>query len=299
MSVVVVGSINYDLYARVNNKISLRDSNPANIYSSLGGVAYNIAKNLALSGIDTTLISAVGNDLEANWIKKQLENDSLNSILIAKNDYKTAKYVALIDNNSDMNVAASDTKITESIDYNDLFAYKKLLDKSTYLCLDANLSSYLIVKLCKNFSDKFIVAEAVSSQKILKFKPVLKHISLLKGNKLEFQALLNTSETDLFILASKVLELGIKSVVITDGENGCIYANNEGVVEFYRPTIVKALSTSGAGDAFCAGLIYGLINKMQILKVGASFAKFSLLSLMTINDKLNKSSLSKELMEVN
>nr|WP_307906847.1 hypothetical protein [Mycoplasmopsis bovis] len=60
---------------------------------------------MALSGIDTTLISAVGNDLEANWIKKQLENDSLNSILIAKNDYKTAKYVALIDNNSDMNVA--------------------------------------------------------------------------------------------------------------------------------------------------------------------------------------------------
>ncbi len=53
----------------------------------------------------------------------------------------------------------------------------------------------------------------------------------------------------------------------------------EGVVEFYRPTIVKALSTSGAGDAFCAGLIYGLINKMQILKVGASFAKFSLLRL--------------------
>ncbi|MBD4921036.1 sugar kinase, partial [Xanthomonas citri pv. citri] len=36
MSVVVVGSINYDLYAKVNNKISLRDSNPANIYSSLG-----------------------------------------------------------------------------------------------------------------------------------------------------------------------------------------------------------------------------------------------------------------------
>ncbi|TKA58891.1 hypothetical protein MBOVa_7030 [Mycoplasmopsis bovis 8790] len=299
MSVVVIGSINYDLYARIDNKISLRDSNPASIYSSLGGVAYNIAKNLALSGVDTTLIAAVGNDLEASWIKKQLDNDSLNSNLIVKNDYKTAKYVAFIDNNSDMNVAASDTKITESIDYNDLLAYKELLDKSKYLCLDANLSSNLIAKLCKNFNDKFIVAEAVSSYKILKFKPVLKHISLLKGNKLEFQSLLNSSETDLFILASKAIELGVKSVVITDGENGCIYANYEGVVEFYRSTLVKALSTSGAGDAFCAGLIYGLINNMHLLKVGATFAKFSLLSLMTINDKLNKSSLSKELMEDN
>nr|WP_307908190.1 PfkB family carbohydrate kinase [Mycoplasmopsis bovis] len=255
---------------------------------------------MALSGIDTTLISAVGNDLEANWIKKQLENDSLNSILIAKNDYKTAKYVALIDNNSDMNVALQATlKLLNLLTIMTCLHIKNYWINQHIYVLTPILVHILLLSYARILVINSLLLKLFLSQKILKFKPVLKHISLLKGNKLEFQALLNTSETDLFILASKVLELGIKSVVITDGENGCIYANNEGVVEFYRPTIVKALSTSGAGDAFCAGLIYGLINKMQILKVGASFAKFSLLSLMTINDKLNKSSLSKELMEVN
>lgn len=149
MNVVVIGSVNYDLYAKIDNEIVLKDSNPSNIYSTLGGVAYNVAKNLKLANVNATLIAAVGNDLEAQWIKEQLDNDLISYRLIVKNDYKSAKYVAFLDKNSDMNVAASDTKITEAVNYDDLMKYKDVLDSATYICLDANLSEDLITKICK------------------------------------------------------------------------------------------------------------------------------------------------------
>lgn len=299
MNVVVIGSVNYDLYAKIDNEIVLKDSNPSNIYSTLGGVAYNVAKNLKLANVYATLIAAVGNDLEAQWIKEQLDNDLISYRLIVKNDYKSAKYVAFLDKNSDMNVAASDTKITEAVNYDDLMKYKDILDSATYICLDANLSEDLITKICKNYGHKFIIAEGVSSHKILKFKPVLQYFSLVKANKIEFQNLLDSSEKDIFILAQEAVKNGAKAVVITDGENGSLYFDKEEKTEFYRPNSIKPLSTSGAGDAFCAGLIYGLINKLQILKIATIFSKFALLSVKTVNDELNENTLIKEYMEVN
>ncbi|EIN14852.1 Hypothetical protein Yei C [Mycoplasmopsis agalactiae 14628] len=299
MNVVVIGSVNYDLYAKIDNEIILKDSNPSNIYSTLGGVAYNIAKNLKLANVQATLIAAVGDDLEAKWIKKQLDNDLISHKLIVKEGYKSAKYVAFLDRNSDMSIAASDTKITESVNYDDLMQYKDILDSATYICLDANLSEDLIAKICKNYSHKFIVAEGVSCHKILKFKPVLQYISVMKANKIEFQNLLNSSEEDIFILASEAIKNGAKAVVITDGANGSIYFDQDEKTEFYMPNSIKPLSASGAGDAFCAGLIYGLINKLQILKIATIFSKFALLSVKTVNDELNDNDLMKEYMEVN
>ena len=62
---------------------------------------------------------------------------------------------------------------------------------------------------------------------------------------------------DLFQAARDLRELGPKAVVITNGAAGCVAAWDEGV-QWFQSYPVKTVDTTGAGDLFHAGFIYGL-----------------------------------------
>ena len=60
--VSVIGGANIDIHGRSTQALRSNDSNPGDVHISAGGVARNIAENLARLGADTRLISAVGDD---------------------------------------------------------------------------------------------------------------------------------------------------------------------------------------------------------------------------------------------
>jgi len=71
---------------------------------------------------------------------------------------------------------------------------------------------------------------------------------------------LSKGERDLTVVAKKILELGPKTVILTQGAKGCLVATNEGEV-IRKPTYkVKVVDTTGAGDAFLAGIGYGIVK---------------------------------------
>ena len=56
--------------------------------------------------------------------------------------------------------------------------------------------------------------------------------------------------------------MGVKKVIITLGDKGLFYS--DGKEEIYlKATSVKAIDTTGAGDAFNGGLAFGLLKKNQ------------------------------------
>ena len=61
-SVVVIGGSNVDLKSRTHERAILGTSNPGNTRITWGGVARNVAENLARLGARTTLVSAIGSD---------------------------------------------------------------------------------------------------------------------------------------------------------------------------------------------------------------------------------------------
>ena len=72
-----------------------------------------------------------------------------------------------------------------------------------------------------------------------------------------------TNEKEAKQAAEKLLNLGIKKIIITLGEKGLFYT--DGKEEIYlKANPVKAIDTTGAGDAFNGGLAYGLSKKRQI-----------------------------------
>ena len=67
---VIVGGANMDIHGAPNAALRQHDSNPGTVQSSPGGVARNIAENLARLGVDCRLIAAVGNDHHGHHLEK-------------------------------------------------------------------------------------------------------------------------------------------------------------------------------------------------------------------------------------
>lgn len=86
------------------------------------------------------------------------------------------------------------------------------------------------------------------------------HPWLVKPNRRELEVWadrsLNSLE-DVIVAAQDLRARGIENVIISMGEKGSVWINNEGVLQAQPPRCENVVSTVGAGDSMVAGLIYG------------------------------------------
>ena len=84
--------------------------------------------------------------------------------------------------------------------------------------------------------------------------PCLPYVDLFAPSVAEAQAI--SGERDVVAAAARLERLGAREVVIKLGPNGCYIAGGG-----YVPTVdVSVVDATGAGDAFCAGLLYGALE---------------------------------------
>ena len=60
--VVVIGGLTRDVGGKPFSKLIMEDSNPGIVNTTMGGVGRNIAHNMSLMGIETKMLTAVGDD---------------------------------------------------------------------------------------------------------------------------------------------------------------------------------------------------------------------------------------------
>ena len=114
--VTVVGGVNVDIGGRPEAALVARDSNPGAVHSSLGGVGRNIAHNMALLGLDVRLLTAFGDDLNAQKLAAscgELGIDISQSPVIPGG--RTSTYLFINDERGDMALAVSDMEIYRQI----------------------------------------------------------------------------------------------------------------------------------------------------------------------------------------
>jgi ribokinase len=76
-----------------------------------------------------------------------------------------------------------------------------------------------------------------------------------------------TGETDYCRGADLLLQKGIRMVAVKLGSKGC-YVTDGRETHLIEPFKVKVVDTTGAGDAFCAGFLYGLIHDKTLEECG-------------------------------
>jgi adenosine kinase len=82
-------------------------------------------------------------------------------------------------------------------------------------------------------------------------------VDLVFANEAELRSLYETSDFD---TALKQLRIDAKLGVVTRSEKGCVVASNEGVVAVPAFPVDQIMDTTGAGDLFAAGFLFGLVR---------------------------------------
>jgi adenosine kinase len=82
-------------------------------------------------------------------------------------------------------------------------------------------------------------------------------VDLVFANEAELHSLYETSDFD---TALKQLRVDTKLGVVTRSEKGCVVASKDGVVAVPAFPIEKMVDTTGAGDLFAAGFLFGLVR---------------------------------------
>ena len=148
-------------------------------------------------------------------------------------------------------------------------------------------------KVALTLSDPFCV-----KKHRLEFKELIKkNIDILFANEFEVKELYQTEDLE---ESAKEISNMIEIVAITRSEKGAKIYNAKEAVEIKAKIFNKVKDTTGAGDLFAAGFLYGLTKKFSILKSGniASITAGEIISHFGARPKTNlKYLIQKELTE--
>jgi ribokinase len=99
----------------------------------------------------------------------------------------------------------------------------------------------------------------------LALEPIIRKTYVLMPNVLELTIL--TGEISYHKGADIMIDKGVKIVAVKLGGDGC-YVTDGHEQHLIEPFKVDAVDTTGAGDAFCAGFLYGLVNGKSLFECG-------------------------------
>ncbi len=277
-----------------------RDSNPGTVRTSLGGVGRNIAHNMALLGVDTRLVTAFGDDLNAQKISAscaELGIDVSQSPVIPGG--RTSTYLFINDPDGDMALAVSDMDIYRHLTPQVLTARQKLLCASQVLVIDTNIPAESILWLAENCRVP-IFADPVSTAKAEKLKPALGRLHTLKPNRIEAELLSGVAITDeksLHLAADRLLETGLHRVFISLGSDGVLAADHTSRV--HLPVLpAKMENTTGCGDAFMAAIAWAYLQGADLRDTalaGLAASAIAMESRETINPDLSVENLRRRM----
>ena len=266
--VALIGGANLDISAHSHAKALPGDSNPGRIHCSPGGVARNVAENLLRLGVDTRLLSVLGDDAFAAVLRQAAAAIGLDlSACITLPGQRTATYLALHCADGDMDVAVNDMDILEQFKPAVLRPHAGLLAAAAAVVVDCNVRPVVLQWLCEGRDARPLFAEAVSVAKCHKLLPVLQRLHTLKANRLEAQALCGLvidSPQSACAAALALHRLGAGRVVISLGAEGAAWCDAQGRTGHRAVRPVHMASATGAGDALLSGLVYGHLQGMEL-----------------------------------
>ena len=290
--ILVIGSAGIDIVGRAAAPLNEQTSNRAVIRTSRGGVARNVAENLARLGLETILIAAVGDDANGVRLATQAAECGIDtSHMILAPGERTGSYLALIDEQGFLKYGMADIEISEAITPQVLREKRELFKEAAMVVIDANLQPKTIkttVQLARSAKVP-VCADPTSTTLAERLRPHLQDLYLVTPNPAETAALTAAPPAELvresaISAAQGLVAAGVKIAAVTMAEFGVGYASREG--SGHVPAInTEIVNQTGAGDAFTAAVIFALLNEIPIdeaIRLGVSAATLTLRTLETV-----------------
>ena len=261
-----------DTYAKSIDKIPKWDTLGTfdEVKYGAGGCAVNTAINLNSLGINCGVSAAIGKDLNGEFIIDQLKKRKIDTTNIIKTKNNTAITFAMISSNGKRryltNWGANDIFSIKDLVFSNIQKYSLIHLCGTFAMktFDGKETLEFVKKIKKNKNKILISMDTIYNTKVncLKlikdlfpyidiFFPSIEELTLITGY--------NSIKKNIdFLKATKIPLTGIKM-----GKEGSIFIHNNNA-SYCSPFKVKVIDTSGAGDAFMAGLIFATLSEYSL-----------------------------------
>ena len=295
---VCIGGANIDRKLRTLATLQMGTSNPSVQFETFGGVARNVAENLARLGLPTQLISAVGDDAVGRALMAQAASVGLST----QNTWvapgaATGSYTAVLDDNGQMLLALAAMPLTDQLTPRFLKQSSAQRTRARLTVLDLNLPAGSVGALLEEAREQghALVAVAVSEPKMDRLPRELRGLQCLILNRGELQALLPDARDDAEAIAA-LQGRGVQQIVLTQGGDGVICSQAGEPTRHLPAPAVEVVDVTGAGDAFAAGVCVGLYQSPHDLaaacKIGLRLAALTLQTTATVHPELGPAWLS-------
>ena len=268
--VAVVGAVNMDVCGRPYQKLILRDSNPGAVRYTPGGVGRNIAHDLRLLGVEVRFVTVFGDDPYGTALRESCEMLGMDLTDAATMPgMRTSTYLYITDEHGEMQLALSDTDISECITPDFLASRLEMLNAAAAVVVDGNLTRETLCWIAEHVTVP-IFADPVSVTKAERLRPILSRLHTFKPNLTEGQHL--TGETAPERIVDALLSQGVGQVFLSLGADGILAgAGEERVMLPCFPT--RMVNTTGGGDAVMAALIWAHLNGKSLEEATAAALK--------------------------
>ncbi|PRD41665.1 carbohydrate kinase [Phyllobacterium phragmitis] len=270
--IAVLGGAVFDRKYHARAPLISGTSNPVDGHRSFGGVARNVAENLARLDVTTAFVSIVGDDDTGRSIIRHLRDLGVDtSQIVVSGEAPTAEYAAILGPENELVLGIADMGIFDLFSPSHLDRVWPHLAAANWVFADCNLPAETLQTLItRKEGARFRLAiDAVSSPKAGRLPKNLDGVDILFLNLDEAHAVLGRSENEPRLSPERAADAlragGVAEVVLTMGAAGMLVASAEGMTKI-DAVPAQPVDVTGAGDAMIAGTLYRLLS-------GASLAE--------------------------
>ena len=302
MAMVVVGAVFVDVKGFPEDNYIPTGRNAGRVEFVHGGVGRNVAEDIANVELRPRFVSLVDDNAEGEAVLKKLRNHKVNTDYVLSVPDGMGMWLAVFDNSGDL--AGSISKRPDPSALVQLLEEKgdEIFADADSIVVEIDMDKEIIKRVFK-YAEKYrkkvyaVVANmSIASQR----RDFLQSTDCFVCNVLEAGILFVTDFSQLSPeelceeLSQRVISARIPAVVVTLGSKGSVYADMQGNKGVCPAETVQVRDTTGAGDAFCAGVAMGLTygkTMPEALEIGTRLAA----SVITVSENVCPRFLPREL----
>lgn len=266
MSIIVSGAIFIDIKGFPNSKYIPDGRNAGHVEYIHGGVSRNIVEDIANLELRPTFLGIVDESALGAEVVRKLENHKVNTKYVQKIPNGMGTWLAVFDERGDL--AGSISQRPNLMPILGLLEEKgdEIFANADSVVIEIDMDKEIVkkfIQLCEKYNTKLY--GAVSNMAIaIERRDLLQKFDCFICNQLEAGMFFSDDFTDKTpeelceIISKKVINAKIPSMIVTMGDKGAVYADMNGDKGCASAKKVFVKDTTGAGDAFCAGVVSGL-----------------------------------------
>ena len=274
--VVVIGSSNTDMTIKAERLPKPGETILGGIFvMGPGGKGANQAVAARRLGADVSFICKVGKDIFGDNAIEGYRKEGIDTSRILRSDKASGTALILVDAKAENCISVA-PGANGDLSPEDIDSVADVIRSAGYLILQLEIPVESVLRAARIAHEAGVYVILNPAPACPLPRELFSYVSLITPNQTE-SALLTGIEDNLDAAVDKLLEMGVKDVVVTLGSKGSMVVSG-GERTFVPSQKVNAVDTTAAGDTFCGALCVALSEGSSLVQAAGFATKASALT---------------------